>query len=208
MTAVGGTPPRWTTTGPMTSGLPATSSPPGRNASGTTATTALGMTATATGSGRIAPNSTTRATTALMTAVGGTLQASMTTGPMTGGSPVMNSPPGKSAEGATPSNVMDFIPRRLTGATTSGSGPTGTTPGGETHANVRAGPTAAGSTGTMPTSLNTGTPATSTTNGTPSGEQPARPEKTAHPGQLPASGNAASRRTPVRNELARPETIY
>ena len=91
MTAVGGTPPRWTTTGPMTSGLPATSSPPGRNASGTTATTALGMTATATGSGRIAPNSTTRATTALMTAVGGTLQASMTTGPMTGGSPATSS---------------------------------------------------------------------------------------------------------------------
>ena len=200
MTAVGGTPPRWTTTGPMTSGLPATSSPPGRNASGTTATTALGMTATATGSGRIAPNSTTRATTALMTAVGGTLQASMTTGPMTGGSPVMSSPAGKSATAVRPGSP--------TGAATSGSGPTGTAHGGETDATVRARPTAAGSTGTMPTSLNTGTPATSTTNGTPSGEQPARPEKTAHPGQLPASGNAASRRTPVRNELARPETIY
>ena len=130
-----------------------------------------------------------------MNAVGGTRYTSMTKTPITGGSPVMSSTPGSFA-------------RSPTGAATSGSGPTGTAHGGETDAKVRAGPTAAGSTGTIPPTLTTGTPATSTTNGTPSGEQPARPEKTAHPGQLPASGNAASRRTPVRNELARPETIY
>ena len=95
----GGTPSRKTMTGLMTGGSPAKS--------GTLGTSAMMMVltgpATATGSGRTAPEPGGRTTTALMNAAGGTLSKKTMTGLMTGGSPATSGIPGKSAGGATTS---------------------------------------------------------------------------------------------------------
>merc|ERR1712010_160633 len=97
-TAVGGTAQVRMTGGAMTSGCPATSSLPGRNAMAELVMASTGH-ATAHGSGRSAPATTGNLTTALTLAVGGTALMRMMTGLMTGGSPATNSPHGTPAGG-------------------------------------------------------------------------------------------------------------
>merc|ERR1712045_956797 len=116
--------------------------------------------ATATGSGRSAPGPTTSTTTAPMTAAGGTPQASMMTGPMTGGSPATSSPHGRRAATAW---------SRRSGATTSGTGMTAGKHGTDTPATSRTSMETAGCTGTTPGNTNTGS--TLTGGGTPSASE-------------------------------------
>ena len=98
--AAGGTPSRRTMTGLMTGGSPAKS---GSLGTGAMRMMVLTGAATATGSGRTAPEPGGRTTTALMNAAGGTLSKKTMTGLMTGGSPATSGIPGKSAGGATTS---------------------------------------------------------------------------------------------------------
>merc|ERR1719273_1515778 len=106
--------------------------------------------ATATGTGRTALASTGNPTTAPMTAAGGTPQASMMTGPMTGGSPATSSTHGRRAT-ARPGSMS--------------AGKHGT----DTPATSRAWMETAGCTGTTPGSTNTGS--TLTGGGSPSASE-------------------------------------